>query len=831
VRLVDKKTDKHNRTEEDLNNAAAKTMERVDETEWIRGGHFWGITIEQVKSTGQISLPEYWGLDDMHHEGIYPYQMVESYQLYFRGDGDDNGGLFCNMMGMGKTVSVQLLLVLDAAHRETWFDVREAIKNRDNFRHNVPGMPQLGEDGACPSRRERPFRCVCDPKSELFNRTPRLAPTIISGWGIATKAWVDEYEKLLSRSKWVDPQRVRHPIRFCWMQANVSKLCPRPTKEELLEMQTTVDFDALLMSHNYDHQTIRTYTSQGQIVNESPKWRYHNPQQNKNHPDSTRDRPAPSSGRFFLIANHNTFQNRIVNLLSNRKFSLTRTIIARGRPKAETKDITASDLLVIGRTIYDEFHNAKNATTQFAKLYTSMRKSNKGYQWKSLAMSGTPLETGLAETLVFITLALNGLVDPATGMSNWSEAEIDPNTGKRSHVVKKDIYFDVSTKNGMEQAKLWMKMAKNSTSQAKGGVTSVLGSAEYKDAVVLGTKILKHFMIRRTLKTRNPWGEKISAIKGTFKTLYRPLVHPDWTTTVDDARQRIYDAMFKDGSAGNSRDTTSVPDAKGPELDSIFDRFEMIAYATYPGLATLRAAMIETLGPDDWGNFSSSQIDAYVTNPLQAGPFMDNRDLILEGSAKFNETVRICSEVQRSTRKNPEVKRDSQAPPQLPAKILIGSVKPIVTLMTYLGLVRDFGKDCVEYMPGGLTAREKNERQANWKRANGPFILVASIGAFAESITLTEANHVIILEPQDRMNKQDQFLFRVFRIGQLEEITYGYLFYNPDAQAELALLSKQNFKKVARSGVSSEAESASIVQGKTVDWKGGHDVEYLVDGL
>jgi hypothetical protein len=34
------------------------------------------------------------------------------------------------------------------------------------------------------------------------------------------------------------------------MQVNALKLCLRPTNKEILEMQTTVDFNALLMSYN-----------------------------------------------------------------------------------------------------------------------------------------------------------------------------------------------------------------------------------------------------------------------------------------------------------------------------------------------------------------------------------------------------------------------------------------------------------------------------------------------------------------------------------------------------------------------------------------------------
>jgi hypothetical protein len=69
-------------------------------------------------------------------------------------------------------------------------------------------------------------------------------------------------------------------------------------------------------------------------------------------------------------------------------------------------------------------------------------------------MSSTLLETSLAETLVFIALALNGLANLDTGLSNWLEIAIDPNTRKRLHVFKEDVYFNASSKEGLEQAKL-----------------------------------------------------------------------------------------------------------------------------------------------------------------------------------------------------------------------------------------------------------------------------------------------------------------------------------------------------------------------------------------
>ncbi|KAH5002632.1 hypothetical protein HBI74_243050 [Parastagonospora nodorum] len=61
-------------------------------------------------------------------------------------------------------------------------------------------------------------------------------------------------------------------------------------------------------------------------------------------------------------------------------------------------------------------------------------------------------------------------------------------------------------------------------------------------------------------------------------------------------------------------------------------------------------------------------------------------------------------------------------------------------------------------------------------------IIVALI-AFAEAITLTEAMHVVIIEPQDRQNTQNQFII---------------VYFNLDSELELKVLSKQDVKTTSR---------------------------------
>jgi len=101
---------------------------------------------------------------------------------------------------------------------------------------------------------------------------------------------------------------------------------------------------------------------------------------------------------------------------------------------------------------------------------------------------------------------------------------------------------------------------------------------------------------------------------------------------------------------------------------------------------------------------------------------------------------------------------------------------------------------------------ELAEALNTWRDPNGPWIMVASM-AFAEAITLTEASMVIIMEPQDRQNIQDQFIFRVYRLGQLSRVCVGLILYNPLSELEIGILSKQIVKTASRDGLQGETTS------------------------
>ncbi|KAH6128410.1 hypothetical protein HBI64_128040 [Parastagonospora nodorum] len=207
-------------------------------------------------------------------------------------------------------------------------------------------------------------------------------------------------------------------------------------------------------------------------------------------------------------------------------------------------------------------------------------------------------------------------------------------------------------------------------------------------------------MLKRILKTRDPWGKPISGIKGDFLPYFQSCLYPDFLSTVQNAKQQCRDILEKEG-LNKSEASRHV----------IFNRFKMQAIASYPALATLKAAQFKTYSSRKVKRFTSNSVKDLFTN-LSKDYFLS---IAAEDAAKAANTL--------------------PPPKEVCAKILIGSYKPIVQAVTWLGLREKFSNESVLVMQR-----------------------VASI-AFAEAITLTEATHVVIIEPQDRQNTQDQFMF------------------------------------------------------------------------
>ncbi|KAH6134250.1 hypothetical protein HBI68_245850 [Parastagonospora nodorum] len=273
------------------------------------------------------------------------------------------------------------------------------------------------------------------------------------------------------------------------------------------------------------------------------------------------------------------------------------------------------------------------------------------------------------------------------------------------------------------------------TIMAKKGVSNWFNATDKRDSVT-GDRIYKMedavywFMLKRILKMRDLWGKLISGIKGDFLPYFQSCLY-------------ILEKEGLDESEASRR--------------VIFNCFEMQAIASYPALATLKAAYVKDL-------FTNLSKDYFLVREARA---------ITKSSLKFQNLSNLCSEVEILgtlswtwsivAEDAAKVANTLLLPKEVCAKILIGLYKPIVQAVTWLGLREKFGDESVLVMQGGMTQHEINLKLAKWRDLDGPWIMVALM-AFAEAITLIEATHV------------------------LAEMCVGIVYFNLDSELELKVL-------------------------------------------
>ncbi|KAH4204195.1 hypothetical protein HBH42_011430 [Parastagonospora nodorum] len=200
-----------------------------------------------------------------------------------------------------------------------------------------------------------------------------------------------------------------------------------------------------------------------------------------------------------------------------------------------------------------------------------------------------------------------------------------------------------------------------------------------------------------------------------------PCLCLDFLSTVQNAKQQCRDILEKEG-LNKSEASRRV----------IFNCFKMQAIASYPALTTLKAAQFKTYSSCKVKRFTLNSVKDLFTNLSKNYFLVREARAITKSSLKFQNLSNLCS---KSITAEDAAKAANILLPlkEVRAKILIRSYKLIV--------------------------------QA---------IIVALI-AFAEAITLIEATHVVIIEPQDNI-----------------------IYFNLDSKLELKVLGKQDVKTTSR---------------------------------
>ena len=113
-------------------------------------------------------------------------------------------------------------------------------------------------------------------------------------------------------------------------------------------------------------------------------------------------------------------------------------------------------------------------------------------------------------------------------------------------------------------------------------------------------------------------------------------------------------------------------------------------------------------------------------------------------------------------------------------------------------MVAKYGEDAVAYLPGGTPPKQKNSIiDDSWRQPSGPWILFSSLKAIAEGITLNEAHFIVLIELNPSFSKQEQFIYRIYRIGQENPLMTAYILCNTASRIEIGILNKHEFKKTA----------------------------------
>ncbi|KAH6533099.1 hypothetical protein HBI81_082220 [Parastagonospora nodorum] len=279
------------------------------------------------------------------------------------------------------------------------------------------------------------------------------------------------------------------------------------------------------------------------------------------------------------------------------------------------------------------------------------------------ALSGTPIEQGLNKILIFFN----------------ATDKRDSVTGDRIYKMEDAVYQSIAETPSHRTR----QNTRNMIANVKHDVSEHESSYKYKELISQGAAVAQRFILKRILKTRDP----------DFLPYFQSCLYPDFLSTVQNAEQQCRDILEKEG-LNKSEASRRV----------IFNCFKMQAIASYPALATLKAAQFKTYSSRKVKRFTSNSVKDLFTNLSKDYFLVREARAITKSSPKFQNLSNLCSE-------------------------------------------RDLDR---------------------------PWIIVASM-AFAEAITLTEATHVVIIEPQD---------------SQLAEMCVSIVYFNPDSKLELKVLDK-----------------------------------------
>ncbi|KAH5133895.1 hypothetical protein HBH70_143300 [Parastagonospora nodorum] len=227
------------------------------------------------------------------------FSLTDAYILYFKELSSDNGGIFANAMGMGKTRAIVLAVLMGHVHFKNWTEVQNARAEGDATEYNA-----VDDDD-------------------------KLSAIMMTGWGRAADTWKNEVVAMdLANSTWCDLSDLL-ALRFCFFSDSPPENMGRLTKEEVMEMRidTTDAISKALAAANKL---------------------------------ATKHRLALLAARFVIVCGFGKVDKHVFRAYNTISVTAQRTIIRKGGSYVEKRAILLPSYVTVwGRTVFDEFYNCK----------------------------------------------------------------------------------------------------------------------------------------------------------------------------------------------------------------------------------------------------------------------------------------------------------------------------------------------------------------------------------------------------------------------------------------------------------------------------------------
>ncbi|KAH5245149.1 hypothetical protein HBI72_183300 [Parastagonospora nodorum] len=226
------------------------------------------------------------------------FGLTDAYILYFKELLSDNGGIFANAMGMGKTQAMVLAI-----------EVQNARAEGDAIEHNA-----------------------VDDDDKLS--------TMMTGWGRAADAWKNEVVAMdLANSTWCDLSDLL-ALRFCFFSDSPPENMGRLTKEEAMEMRIdTTDAISKALAAANKLVALRSYVLGGVDYREIVYWIILEANTPAVHSEATKHCLAPLAVQFVIVCGFRKVDKHVFRAYNTMSVTAQRTIIRKGGLYVEKRAI------------------------------------------------------------------------------------------------------------------------------------------------------------------------------------------------------------------------------------------------------------------------------------------------------------------------------------------------------------------------------------------------------------------------------------------------------------------------------------------------------------